>query len=50
MVAAPRDAGVQLVDEGQTINIKDEAQVMHVEFGMDGDMRNINHDIENVCK
>ena len=44
----PRSQGAQLVDEGQMITLRDEAQVMHVEFGMDGDLRDIKHDIEHV--
>lgn len=44
----PRAQGAQLVDEGQQITLRDESQMMHVEFGMDGDMRDINHDVEHV--
>lgn len=46
--STPRSQGAQMVDEGQEITLRDEAQLMHVEFGMDGDMRDINHDIEHV--
>jgi hypothetical protein len=46
--STPRNQGAQLVDQGQEITLRDEAQVMHVEFGMEGDMRDINHDVENV--
>jgi hypothetical protein len=44
----PRNQGAQPVDQGQMITLRDEAQMMHVEFGMDGDMRDINHDVEHV--
>ena len=46
--STPRNKGAQPVDEGQKITLRNEAQVMHVEFGMEGDMRDINHDVENV--
>ena len=44
----PRSEGFDLIDEGHEIRLGHEAQRMHVEFGMDGDMRNIDHETEHV--
>jgi Na+/H+ antiporter NhaD/arsenite permease-like protein len=46
--STPRNRGVDIVDEGHLIKMKPEAQRMHVEFGMDGDMRDIDHEVEHV--
>ena len=46
--STPRNRGFDLIDEGHEIHLKEEAQHMHVEFGMDGDMRDIDHDVEHV--